>query len=185
MGRIKEEKNEIVIPKLPGDPEKWSLATFTDASWQNLDGIGSTGGRVMFLQGGDKSFAIHWAAHRMRRVCHSSQSAEIMAMNEGLNDAAYIRTMINEMTSTWVEGEIITDCKNAFLAITKTTAPSDKRVRCEASAIREALMEKEVNKIRLVRGKSQLADLLTKRRTNPVDFLHIAQTGDSLSRLGY
>ena len=105
---------------------------------------------MIFLQDGDKSFATHWAAHRMKRVCHFSQSPKTMAKNEGLNDAAYIRTMLYEISGTWVEGEIITDCKNAYLAITKTTDPTDRRVRCE-----------EVNKIRLVRGKSQLADLLT------------------------
>ena len=108
-----------------------------------------------------------------------------MAMNEGLNDASYIRTMLHELSNVWVEGEIITDCKNAFQALTKTTAPTDKRVKCEAAAVRDALMEKEVSKIRLVRGKSQIADVLTKRKTNPIDFLHIAQTGQSLSQLGY
>ena len=183
--RIREEKSMIAVPKLPENVEDWRLTTFTDASWQNLNGIGSTGGRALFLSGGDRTFAVHWAAHRLRRVCHSSQAAEIMAMNEGLNDASYIRTMLHELSNVWVEGEIITDCKNAFQALTKTTAPTDKRVKCEAAAVRDALMEKEVSKIRLVRGKSQIADVLTKRKTNPIDFLHIAQTGQSLSQLGY
>ena len=140
---------------------------------------------MLFLSGGDKSLAVHWAAHRLRRVCHSSQAAEIISMNEGLCDAAYIRTMIHEMSQVWIEAEIITDCKNAFQALTKTTSPTDKRVKCEAQAVREALLEKEVRRIRLVKGKVQLADVLTKRRTNPVDLLHIVQTGSSLEQLGY
>ena len=140
----------------------------------------------MFLNGGGKSFAVHWAAHRLRRVCHSSQSAEIMSMNEGLNDAAYIRTMVHELSQVWIKAEMITDCKNAFQALTKTTAPTDKRVRCEAQAVREALMEREVKRIRLVKGEAQLADVLTKgKNTNPADFLHIVQTGTSLAQLGY
>ena len=185
VSRVKEEKCVVEIPKLPSNIEDWKLSTFTDASWQNLKGIGSTGGRVLFLSGGDKSLAVHWAAHRLRRVCHSSQAAEIMSMNEGLCDAAYVRTMIHEMSQVWIEAEIVTDCKNAFQALTKTTSPTDKRVKCEAQAVREALLEKEVRRIRLVKGKVQLADVLTKRRTNPVDLLHIVQTGSSLEQLGY
>ena len=184
--RIKEEKCLVEVPKLPSKVEDWKLSTFTDASWQNLNGVGSTGGRALFLSGGDKTFAVHWAAHRLRRVCHSSQSAEIMSMNEGLNDAAYVRTMVHELSQVWLEAEMITDCKNAFQALTKTTAPTDKRVRCEAQAVREALMEKEVKRIKLVRGEAQLADILTKgKNTNPADFLHIVQTGTSLAQLGY
>ena len=184
--RVKEEKCVVEIPKLPSRVEDWRLSTYTDASWQNLGGVGSTGGRALFLSGGDKSFAVHWAAHRLRRVCHSSQSAEILSMNEGLNDAAFVRAMIHEMSRVWLEAEIVTDCKNAFQALTKTTAPTDKRVRCEAQAVREALLEKEVKRIKLVKGEAQLADTLTKgKNTNPADFLHIVQTGCSLAQLGY
>ena len=108
-----------------------------------------------------------------------------MSMNEGSSDAAYIRTMIHELSQVWIEAEMITDCKNAFQALTKTTAPTDKRVKCEAQAVREALLEGEVKRIRLVRGETQLADVLTKRKTSPADFLHIVQTGASLEQLGY
>ena len=183
--RIKEEQCIVEIPQLPSRVEDWSLSVFTDASWQNLNGVGSTGGRALFLNGGGRSFAVHWAAHRLRRVCHSSQSSEIMSMNEGLSDAAYIRTMVHELSQVWIEAELITDCKNAFQALTKTTAPTDKRVKCEAQAVREALLEGEVKKIRLVKGEKQMADVLTKRKTFPASFLHIVQTGASLEQLGY
>ena len=183
--RVKEEKCEVMVPKLPNDVKEWKLTTFTDAAWQNLRGVGSTGGRALFLSGGEHSFAVHWAAHRLRRVCHSSQAAEIMSMNEGLSDAAYVRTMIHELSRVWLEAELVTDCKNAFQALTRTTAPTDKRVKCEAQAVREALLVKEVKKIKLVKGESQLADVLTKRKMFPSDFLHLVQTGDKLDRLGY
>ena len=183
--RVKEEKCEVMIPKLPSDVKDWKLTTFTDAAWQNLRGVGSTGGRALFISGGEHSFAVHWAAHRLRRVCHSSQAAEIMSMNEGLSDAAYVRTMIHELSRVWLEAELVTDCKNAFQALTRTTAPTDKRVKCEAQAVREALLVKEVKKIKLVKGESQLADVLTKRKMFPSDFLHLVQTGDRLDRLGY
>ena len=93
--------------------------------------------------------------------------------------------MIHELFGVWIEGEIVTDCKNAYTALIKTTAPTDKRVKCEAAAVREALMEGEVKRIKLVRGSHQLADVLTKRKVNPQDFLQIVQTGVGLAELGY
>ena len=185
VARVKQDQNIVTVPKLPSNVEDWRLATYTDAAWQNLNGEGSCGGRAVFLSGAGVTFATHWAAHKMRRVHHSSQAAEIMAINEGLNDAAYIRTMLHEMSGVWVQAEIITDCKNAYQALTKTTTPTDKRVKCETAAVRESLMEGEVKRIKLVPGSRQLADVLTKRKANPQDFLHIVQTGASLTELGY
>ena len=183
--RVGENKSELVIPKLPRDVRKWKIQLFTDAAWQNLNQIGSTGGRVVFLSGGGRSYPVHWAGHRLRRVCHSSQAAEIMAMNEGLNDTAFIRQMIHEISGVWVSIELTIDNKNAYGALTSTTAPTDKKVRCEAAGVREALMVGEVSKIRLVKGKAMLADVLTKRKTKPDDLLHVVQTGLGLGELGY
>ena len=183
--RVGENKSELVIPKLPKDVREWKIQLFTDAAWQNLNQIGSTGGRVVFLSGGGRSYPVHWAGHRLRRVCHSSQAAEIMAMNEGLNDTAFIRQMIHEISGVWVSIELTIDNKNAYGALTSTTAPTDKKVRCEAAGVREALMVGEVSKIRLVKGKAMLADVLTKRKTKPDDLLHVVQTGLGLGELGY
>ena len=108
-----------------------------------------------------------------------------MAMNEGLNDTAFIRQMIHEISGVWVSIELTIDNKNAYGALTSTTAPTDKKVRCEAAGVREALMVGEVSKIRLVKGKAMLADVLTKRKTKPDDLLHIVQTGLGLGELGY
>merc|ERR1711978_78412 len=169
--RVGENKSELVIPKLPKDVRDWKIQLFTDAAWQNLNQIGSTGGRVVFLSGGGRSYPVHWAGHRLRRVCHSSQAAEIMAMNEGLNDTAFIRQMIHEISGVWVSIELTIDNKNAYGALTSTTAPTDKKVRCEAAGVREALMVGEVSKIRLVKGKAMLADVLTKRKVEPNNLL--------------
>ena len=183
--RVGENKSELAIPKLPKDVREWKIQLFTDAAWQNLNQIGSTGGRVVFLSGGGRSYPVHWAGHRLRRVCHSSQAAEIMAMNEGLNDTAFIRQMIHEISGVWISIELTIDNKNAYGALTSTTAPTDKKVRCEAAGVREALMVGEVSKIRLVKGKAMLADVLTKRKTKPDDLLHVVQTGLGLGELGY
>ena len=185
MARVTDTKCELNVPKLAEDVKKWKIQLFTDAAWQNLNQVGSTGGRVVFISDGKFSFPVHWASHRLRRVCHSSQAAEIMSMNEGLNDTAFIRQMMDEINDILVPIQLTIDNKNAYRAITGTTAPTDKKVRCEAAGVRESLMEGEVERVRLVRGKAMLADVLTKRKVEPNDLLHIIQTSDSLEKLGY
>ena len=106
-------------------------------------------------------------------------------MNEGLNDMAFIREMLQEMCQVMVPAQLTIDCKNVYKVITGTTAPTDKRVRCEAAGVREALLEGEIEKINLVKGKAMLADVLTKRKVEPNGLLHIVQTGEGLNKLGY
>ena len=106
-------------------------------------------------------------------------------MNEGLNEMTFIREMLQEMVQVMIPTELIIDCKNAYNVITGTTAPTDKKVRCEAAGVREALLEGEIEKVNLVKGKVMLADVLTKRKVEPNSLLHIVQTGESLDKLDY
>ena len=108
-----------------------------------------------------------------------------MAMNEGMKDVTFITHMIKELSGHMLRPELIIDCKDVWDTLQSTTAPTDKRVRCEASSVRESLLEKEVSRVVLVKGKSQLADVLTKRKMQSLDFLQIVQSGDSLTNLGY
>ena len=177
VGRIREQDSVQVVPKLKEDVTKWKLLCYSDAAWQNLDVVGSTAGRVMILTDGIKSYPIYWGTNRLRRVCHSSQQAEIMAANTAVGEAAYLVAVIEEITGDKIRTELFIDNKNAFAAVTSTTAPTDKKVRREAAGIREALMVGEVKKITLVSTDKQLADSLTKKKSNGANLLHLIQTG--------
>ena len=177
VARVNNHDSVVMVPNLPKDISQWKIQLYTDASWQNLQDGGSTAGRVVFLSGNNKSFAIFWASNRIRRVCHSSQSAEIMALNTGLGEAAYIQAMIKEITGQHVEMEAVIDNANAHSALTSNVAPTDKKVRLEAASVRDALREGELKRIKLVRGANQLADPLTKNRADCTNLLRVVQTG--------
>ena len=138
---------------------------FTDASWQNLKETGSTAGKVLILVSGEERFPILWSANRLRRVCHSSQAAEVMSINESMKDLVYIQALAQEMLGIRLKATLHIDNKNCVESITSNVAPQDKRVRCELAGIREALMENELEGIKLISGRNeeQLADALTKR----------------------
>ena len=104
-------------------------------------------------------------------------AAELMAANEGLKDGQYVKELIKEMTGQDVRMKLITDNKNAHNLIQATTAPQDKRVKCEAAALRESYLTGEVEDIKLVSGKTgQLADCLTKLRSDSTSLLAMVQT---------
>ena len=180
VGRIFEADSIQTVPRLSPDISKWKLLCHSDAAWQNIAVTGSTAGRVMVLTDGDKNYPLHWGTNRIRRVCHSSQQAEIMAANIAVGEATYLTAVLEEMMGVDVPVELYIDNKNAFSTITATTAPTDKKVRREASGIREALIMGEVKKIALVKTTEQLADSLTKKKANGTNLLHLVQTGGRL-----
>ena len=181
VARVGQERSIQVIPKLSADINEWGLQLYTDASWQNIDNIGSTGGKVIIINSGDKSFPITWSSNRLKRTCHSSQQAEIMALNEGMKDAGYVREMIREVTGVTLTTNILTDNKNVISAVLATTAPQDKKVKVELASAREALRTGEIEGIKHVPGKQgMLADPLTKKKAVATDLLYIIQTGRSL-----
>ena len=181
VARVGQERSIQVIPKLPADINEWGLQLYTDASWQNIDNIGSTGGKVIIIKSGDITFPITWSSNRLKRTCHSSQQAEIMALNEGMKDAGYVREMIREVTGVTLTTNILTDNKNVISAVLATTAPQDKKVKVELASAREALRTGEIEGIKHVSGKQgMLADPLTKKKAVATDLLYIIQTGRSL-----
>ena len=172
-------------PMLSADPERWKMQLFTDASWKNIGEAGSAAGKVLYISDGEVSYPVFWGAHKLRRVCHSSQTAEIMALNQGLNDAQLAREMIEEMTGVKVDMEAFIDNKNAYSALTANTAPTDKRLRCEVAEVREAIMLGEVKRIKLVSSKYQLADALTKAGVDGTNILISLQCGVRVEELGH
>ena len=98
-------------------------------------------------------------------------------MNEGIGEADYVKQFIQEITGVELDVDLTIDCKNAYGAVTSNTAPQVKAVRCQAQSVREALQLGEVKRIKLVTGKQQLADPLTKRGADSDRLLQLVQTG--------
>ena len=185
LARIHNHDSVLEVPKLPSDISSWTMELYTDASWQNLRDGGSTAGRVIFLSGGGRSFPVFWATNRIRRVCYSSQTAEIMALNTGLGEAMFVKEMIKEVTGSQVTVQAYIDNANAHNAIISNVAPTDKKVRLEAASVREALSTKELEGIKLVKGSNMFADPLTKKRADCTNLLQVVQTGVGLAQLGH
>ena len=132
---------------------------------------------MLIITDGVSLYPVTWSSNRLRRVCNSSQQAEIMAANEGTKDLFYVVAMMEELTGRKIPTKLFTDNKNMFISITSTTAPTDKRTRVELASLREACMNGELGGIKHISSKQMLADCLTKRGAPSDRLLAIIQTG--------
>ena len=84
--RIKCEKVAVKFCEL-GDVKDWRLMVFTDAALNNLDKSGSTEGRVILLSNSKGHICpLSWHTNKIKRVVRSSLAAEMLSLQEGLNE---------------------------------------------------------------------------------------------------
>ena len=167
----------ISFPVL-GDVRTWSLWVYTDASHANLpDGISSAMGCIVFVVGHNSaSCAVSWRANKVRRVVRSTLAAETMALQEGLEEAIYVRSLIFELLGWEVPIVGYVDNKSLVEAVYSTKQVSDRRLRIDIGAIKE-LLGSEVRQIKWTPGSGQLANCLTKRGASGRDLLSVIQSG--------
>ena len=74
-----------------GTIERLKIVVFCDASWANLpDGVSSAGGYVILLMGDDsKCCPLDWSSTKIKRVVHSTLSAEALAMLESVDNSVF------------------------------------------------------------------------------------------------
>ena len=179
VARVGQQDSITSVPRM-GDIKDWRLELYTDASWQNLRQTGSTAGKVLMLVSGEQRFPILWTSNRLQRVCHSSQAAEVMAINLGMKDTIYLQSLAKELLDVDLKVTLLIDNKNCRDSVTSNVAPHDRRVRCELAGIREALLTGEIEGIKLISGRDQqqLADALTKKGAPSDRLLAMVQGGE-------
>jgi len=160
--KLKEETARVYFPSL-GDPHNWKLVVFSDAAHANIcDGIGSMGAHIVLLLGMDeKSCPLSWHAGKIKRVVRSTIAAEALSLQEGLEDALYLRRHIEDLLGLSARTIPITafvDNKSVVEAIHSTKLVDDKRLRLDIGAIRESLRLKDVMAVKWCPGMAQLAN---------------------------
>ena len=90
--KLKQEQSKIFIPSL-GDPQFWQIIMFSDANLS--DGVSSMGAHIVFLVGtGNSCCPLPWTANKIKRVVRSTIAAEALSLQEGLEDAIFLRSLI-------------------------------------------------------------------------------------------
>ena len=153
------------------------IVAYTDAAFANLSDGGSQGGYLIFLVNGKgNSCLLSWESKRIRRVVRSALAAECLALSECIDAAIFVSMLFKELmygdtSSNLPEIEIITDSKSLCDAIKSVKNVTEKRLRVDIGAVKEALSRNDIHKISWVSSEKQLADCLTKHGASNVKLM--------------
>lgn len=180
IGKLKSGISMVKFTPL-GMYQEWRLVVYTDAAFANLNGVGSIGAYVIFLMNSDgNACTISWSSSKIKRVVRSTLSAEMLSLQEGIDNAIYIRGMIAEILNKPPHSLSITayvDNKSVTQALCSTKLVDDKRLRVDIASIQQNISDHEISGVRWIQGEDQLADCMTKRGASAYKLLQILKSG--------
>ena len=146
--------------------EEAKLIVFMDASFANLPDAASQAGFIVVLYGNNKCAPISWKSQKLQRVVKSTLAAKTLAMENAVECAFMTKKVIFELFNLQnmdiLPIECYTDHKSLFEAIHSTKAIEGRRVMIDICVLRDKMRCKEINSVRRVESRNQLADSLTK-----------------------
>ena len=181
LRKVGTTESSIKFPDL-GNLQNSELVVYTDASHGNLpDGVGSTGGFIVFLKGeNDRCCPLYWESKRIRRVVRSTIAAETLAATEGIDMAIYLSNILSQIIyngkPNCIPVTLYVDNKSLFENVHSTKNVSEKRLRIDIAVMKELVDEKKL-KIKWVESKNQIADVLTKKGVNGCKILNVLELG--------
>ena len=181
LKKLKAESTEMMFPNLE-DPKDWVLQGYGDASFKNLpDGTGSCGGKVIMLVISRTGLAgvVSWRSKKLKRVALSTTAAEAMAANETVNEMVYIKAVLIKVFGSQLEKlpmQLMTDSKNLWKAVKTTALVEDPRMRLDLAALKES-RTMDLSDFKLVNGKGNISDCLTKKGASAKKLLNILKKG--------
>ena len=145
------------------EKESVQMEVYSDASFGNVEGGKSQIGYIIGLR--DKSgerCPLAWKSRVGKRVAHSTIEDEAIGLGEVLEMAVFLQEIWRELSGEEVAVVGMIDSKTLERAIVSTTGISNRRLRIDLAAIKEALEVGEVAGIQWVESEKQVTDGLTK-----------------------
>ena len=179
--KLKGGDGKVVFPNL-GDPVQWKMVVFSDAAHANIcNGLGSVGAHAVFLCNCEgRCCPLSWQANKIKRVVRSSLAAEALSLQEGLEDAIYMKHLLCELLSlpaTCLPIFSFVDSKGLVEAVHSTRLVDDKRLRINVGAIKDSLAKHEIETVYWLPGTAQIVNCMTKRGAAGFQLLSALQSG--------
>ena len=144
-----------------------NIRVYTDAAYGNLKNGGSQGGYFIFLIGRKICCnLISWQSKQLRRIAQSSLTAETIALLDGVETALYLKELYKELYAEKVTIEVFIDNQSLLDALKSSKYVNEKRLRIDIAALKEYVINKDINNIKWINSSEQLADILTKSTAN-------------------
>lgn len=163
-------KPVLNFPPIDGEISSAILTSFSDAAHGGKESdYGQTGGvtgiRISHSGRSKETFyGITWMSGKQRRISHSSFGSEIIAAAEVEERGFDMRETIREIFPQCnIKHEVIVDSRALFDTITTLHEIREYRLRRTVSRIRNSFEAKELDIVRWLPGRENMADALTKR----------------------
>lgn len=168
--RVGEKKVEINIESL--DKGKLILEVYADASFGNIeDGKTQIGFCVVMKDRHGRKNPIIWKSKLAKRVVGSTLAGETMSMVEGIEWAEYLRYLWEEIHGIDPEEERMqivakTDCRSLKENVRSETGVKNRMLRIDLLGLKSKLGEGVIKNLEWIHNRDQLADGLTKEKSN-------------------
>ena len=163
LKKLKSQSLELCYPAL-GDPQKFEILAFSDATYASLGDGSSQGAFIIFVRGQNGLLApIFWRSKKLVRVTKSPLASETSAASEAADAGLFIASMIADIfrKTKLPTVHCFTDNKSLVDSAMNTKMPTDRKLRVDVARIREMLENKEIT-LSWIDGQRQLANSLTK-----------------------
>ena len=157
------QRDKVVFRYEPIKLSDMQLVAYSDAAWANLDSGKTGGGYLLGLadSGRNQLNLITWRCRALRRVVRSTMAGETIALGDLLDEVEVFGSMWRNLFKKPLRATAFTDCRSLYDHIHFGKQVTEKRLRCELYALREAQKEKKMQ-VEWVESGDQLADALTK-----------------------
>ncbi len=162
------------------DMDDVQLVAFCDASHANLPDRGSQGGFIVFLVDKNGDYCtVTWQSRKIKRIVNSTLAAECLAAVDTAENCLLLKATIKEITGGDIKVSLFSDNKSLVEAAHTSTQTENKRLQIDMGILREMLEKGELNELRWIDTKYQVANPLTKAGA-PADYLLRIVTGQGL-----
>ena len=144
------------------------IIAYGDASFANLHDRGSQGGYIIFLTDSDGKYCVlTWQSKRIKRVVRSTLAAECLAIGSAADAAIHLQSTLRELFPRLAAPiHIFSDNDSLVKSVHSSTSVEDKRLQIEVAVLRDMIKQQDVQEIRWIPTKLNLADSLTKAGAN-------------------
>ena len=138
--------------------DKTQILAFSDSDFANdVRDRKSFSGNAIYLD----SMLVSWTSVKQTIVAQSTNEAEIIAANEALREALYIRNIVSELSCSSTELKLLTDNKGVIKFAIRGVGQRTKHLDLRLKLLYDLYSKKEI-KISFVNSEFNVADLFTK-----------------------
>ena len=153
--------------------EKWVIVFITDASFNNNTDGTTHAGHLIFIVNKENFYSniVARKSGKLRRIARSTIAAECYALTEDVEASKSVRKLVGEMLGRYQPIYCLTDIYSVVETVYSSTTICDKKLRVEVAYLRKELSDKEIEAVKWIETRKQLADCLTKQRSPSTELL--------------